>query len=168
MTDTNDRQRAWEGVFKSKIRDDDNVVTIPKPLFKEDGPNILNTGESASWSYDRSGFVLISNVKLTERSSNKTKKYKFVDSTSIDSSRVTTVPGRFFADYSGHHGPITEPELPYNPRFNYGQKVFFAYYEGMADPDNKQSCFVMTESQLTDVMGGEAPNLSYGSVPSFI
>jgi len=168
MRDTNNEQRAWQGVFESKIRDDDNVVTIPEPLFDEDGPNMLNPRESASWSYDRSGLVLISNVKLTDRTSDKSKKYKFVDSNSIDSSRVTTVPGRFFTDYSGHHGPITEPELPYNPRFKYGQKVFFAYYESMADPENKQSCFVMTESQLTDVMGGKSPELSFGSVPSFI
>lgn len=169
MTDTNDEQRSWEGVFESNIRGDgDNLVTIPEPLFDEDGPNILNTGVSASWSYDRSGLVLISNVRLTDKSADKSMKYRFVASNDIDSSRVTTVPGRFFADYEGHHGPISEPELPHNPRFRYGQKVFFAYYEGMADPDNKQSCYVLTESQLTDVMGGEAPNLSYGSVPSFI
>jgi len=168
MTGTNDKQRAWQGVFKSKIRDDDNVVTIPQPLFDEDGPNILNTGEDASWSYDRSGLVLISDVKLTERTPDKSRKYKYIGSNSIDSSRVTTVPGRLFSDYNGHHGPISEPELPYSPRFNYGQKVFFAYYEGMADPDNKQSCYVLTQSQLTDMMDGDAPNLSYGSVPSFI
>jgi len=168
MTDTTDEQRAWQGVFESKIRDDDNIVTIPEPLFNEDGPNILNTGEPAQWSYDRSGFVLISNRKLIDKNPDKSKKYEPVNSTSIDSSRVTTVPGRFFADYSGHHGPITEPELPYNPRFRYGQQVFFTYYEGMADPDNSKSCFVMTESQLTDVMGDKAPNLSHGSVPSFI
>lgn len=163
MTDTSDQQREWEGVFESKIREDgDNFVTIPEPLFDDDGPNILNTGEEASWSYDRQGFVLISDRKLTG------VKYENIGSNSIDNSRVTTVPGRLFADYSGHHGPITKPELPYSPRFRYGQKVFFAYYEGMADPDNEQSCYVMTQPQLTDMMGGEAPKLSYGSVPSFI
>jgi hypothetical protein len=163
-------KRNWECVLQSKIREDgENVVTIPEPLFDEGGPNILNVGEPASWSYDRSGFVLISNLRLTDTDP-KTgrKKYEFVASNNIDSSRVTRVPGRFFSDYEGHHGPISEPDLKYEPRFRYGQKVFFAYYEGMASPEGKKSCFMMTEPQLLDVMGGESHDLLYGSVPSFI
>lgn len=160
----------WKGVFQSKIRNDgDNFVTIPEELFDENKADILDIERLGFWSYNRDGLVLISNSELEDPDpQSRQKKYKFVDANNINKSRVTTVPGRFFSDYEGAHGPITEPDLKYDPRFRYGQKVFFAYYEGMADPDNTQSCFVLTQSQLTDLMGGNSPDLSFGSVPSFI
>lgn len=150
----------WIYISESRIRDDTNRISIPEALFSEDKANILTDNEDAAWSYDRSGLVIISNRKLVGG------KYKYIDTNGI-TNRVTRVPGRFFSDYDGPRGPIDEGKTKYDPKFEYGQRVFFACRKGMERGDTRSS-YVLTQEQLTDIMGDGDFGDSFDSPPKFI
>lgn len=150
----------WVYIAEARIRDDANRITIPEAVTDE--AEIVHADDDAAWSYDRSGLVVLSNRKLAD-----TRKYRYIDSNSIDGNRGTYVPGRFFPDFEGHRGPIDEQETTYEPEFAYGQKVFFAGHKGMASGDTK-SCYVLTQEQLTDIMDGGDFGTTFDSPPRFI
>lgn len=150
----------WVYIAEGRIRDDANRITIPETVTKE--AEIVHTGDDGAWSYDRSGLVVLSNRKLAD-----TRRYKYIDSNSIDENRGTYVPGRLFPDFEGHRGPIDEQDTTYDPKFTYGQKVFFAGYERMASGDTR-SCYVLTQEQITDIMDGRDFGNTFDSPPRFI
>lgn len=151
----------WVYIAEARVWDDANRITIPEAVTNE--AEIVHTADDAVWSYDRSGLVVLSNRKLVDKS----RKYKYIDSNFIDENRGTYVPGRFFPDFGGHRGPIDEQDTTYEPEFTYGQKVFFAGHEGMASRET-QSCYVLTQKQLTDIMDGRDFGTTFDSPPRFI
>ncbi len=156
-----DNQTNWVYISQGRIWDNANIITIPETVINEVG--VVEIGDDAVWSYDRSGLVVMSSRKLVD----KRRKYKYIASNGIDENRANYVPGPFFADYGGHGGPIEEENTKYQPRFEYGQIVFFAGHEGMATGDTK-SCYVLTEEQLTDIMDGRDFGTTFDSPPRFI
>lgn len=153
----------WTYVAEACIRDNVNRITIPEAVITK--AEIVSTGDDAVWSYDRSGFVVISNRKLLGE--NIDQDYRYIDSNGIDQNRSTYIPKQFFNDSESHRGPIQDEKTTFDPKFEYGQKVFFAAHEDM-DSGGTRSCYVFTKEQLKDIMGGREFNTTFDSPPTFV
>jgi|APHM01.1.fsa_nt_gi hypothetical protein len=143
-----DDSTNWIYIAQARIRENDNRITIPETVINE--AEIVTTEDDAVWSYDQSGFVVISNRNLLGK--NIDQGCKYIDSHRIDQNRITYIPKRLFSDSESHREPIQDEKTTFDPKFEYGQKVFFAAHEDM-DSGKTRSCYVFTEEQLMGELG---------------